>query len=82
MEKEQDIFSKFPKEYVGLVGVAVGLLFLLGAILNWDWVLQGDGRCFNIAWVCNTFGRKTARILVGISGSVIILCGIVLFVLM
>lgn len=38
----QDIWVKFPKEYVGLVGTAFRLLFLLGTILNWDWVLEGD----------------------------------------
>lgn len=82
MEKEQDIFSKLPKESVGVVIAASGALILIGAIHNWDWVFEGAGRCFNIAWACNTFGRKTARILMSIGGSVIILCGIMLFVLM
>lgn len=78
---EDDILSKFPKEYVGLFVAAAGLLFLLGAILNWNWVLEGDGRIMNIAWISDMFGRNVARILVGIVGSVITLCGIVLFCL-
>ena len=78
----QDIWSKFPKEYVGLVGTAFGLLFLLGAILNWDWVLEGDGRIMNIAWVSNTFGRNVARIIVGATGTFIAILGIIIFILM
>lgn len=75
----ESIFSKFPAEYLGLAVVAVGLLFVLGAILNWDWVLEGDGRIMNIAWISDKFGRKAARILVAINGAIIILAGIVLF---
>lgn len=82
MEKEQTIFSNLPKECGGLAIIICGLLFLIGAIRDWDWVLEGNGRAFNLAWVSNTFGRKIARILVGILSSVIIMCGIVLVVLM
>ena len=42
MEKEQDFFSKlvesFPKEYAGLVIVAAGALFFIGACRRWKWV--------------------------------------------
>lgn len=39
-----EFFSRLCKEYGYLFIAASGLLFLLGAILNWDWVLEGDGR--------------------------------------
>ncbi|QIU96679.1 Imm17 family immunity protein [Bacteroides faecium] len=74
-------FSKLCKEYGYLFIAASGLLILLGAILNWDWVLEGDGRMMNIAWVSNKFGRTVARILVGISGSVLLVIGILMFFL-
>ena len=75
----EDIWKKFPKEYAPLIVVACGLLFLIGAIRDWDWVLEGDGRIFNMAWVSNTFGRRVARILVGISGAVIMILGVLYF---
>lgn len=75
------LFSQFPEEYAGLVLVAAGLLLLLGAIRDWDWVLEGNGSRMNAAWISNTFGRKTARIFVGICGSIIALSGLVLFLL-
>ena len=75
----EDIWKKIPKEYAPLIVAAIGLLFLIGAIRDWDWVLEGDGRIMNIAWVSNTFGRRTARILVGISGAMIMILGVIYF---
>lgn len=40
----EDIWTKVPKEYAPLIVAAIELLFLIGAIRDWDWVLEGDGR--------------------------------------
>lgn len=82
MNTLQDIWDKFPKKYIILVVPAAGLLVLLGAILNWDWVLEGDGRIMNIAWISNMFGRKAARVIIGINGAIIFIVGMIYFILM
>lgn len=76
-----ELFTKLCKEYGYLFVAACGLLILLGAILDWDWVLQGDGRIMNIAWISNMFGRTIARILIGIVGSIILALGTLMFFL-
>ena len=75
------LFTQLCKEYGYLFVAACGLLFLLGAIPNWDWVLEGDGRIMNIAWISNVFGRTVARILVGVSGGIVLAVGILMFFL-
>lgn len=75
------LFTRLCTEYGYLFVAACGLLFLLGALLNWDWVLEGDGRIMNIAWISNMFGRTVARILVGISGGIVLAVGILMFFL-
>ena len=64
--------------------VVVGALFLLGAVFRWKWVCdpQGDNVQGFRAAVYRTFGEKGYRVVTGISGAVIILCGAVLWVLM
>lgn len=76
-----ELFTKLCKEYGYLFVAACGLLILLGAILNWDWVLEGDGRIMNIAWVSHTFGRNVARILIGTTGGIMLVVGILMFFL-
>lgn len=78
----QNFLSKFPKEYMGFIFVAFGAIILIGAWLDWDWILEGDGKIMNIAWVSNTFGRTVARIIMGISGVLTMIIGIVIFCLM
>lgn len=67
-----------------LVIVAAGALFLLGAVFRWKWVCdpQGENVLGFRAGVYRAFGEKGYRIVTGISGAVIILCGVVLWVLM
>lgn len=76
-----ELYSTLVKEYGYLLVAAGGLLFLLGAILNWDWVLEGDGRMINMAWISNQFGRNVARIIVGIIGGIILVLGVIMFFL-
>ena len=64
--------------------IAVGALFLLGAIFKWKWVCdpQGENVLGFRAFVYRNFGEKGYRVITGLSGMGIILCGIVLWVLM
>lgn len=78
----ENFLSKFPKEYMGFIFVAFGAIILIGAWLNWDWVLEGNGKIMNIAWISDTFGRTTARVIMGIGGVLITIIGIVIFCLM
>lgn len=62
----------------------VGLLFLLGAVFRWKWICDPNGERINSfnAFVYRAFGEKGYRVLMGVSGSAIILCGAVMWVLM
>lgn len=64
--------------------MTVGALFLLGAVFRWKWVCdpQGDNVLGFRAFVYRCFGEKGYRVITGISGAVIILCGAVLWRLM
>ena len=55
-----------------LVGIAAGLFFLLGAILNWNWLCdpKGTRSAYSI------FGRTGRRIAFGIVGAVLIIVGV------
>lgn len=91
MEKEQDFFSKlvesFPKEYAGLVIVAAGALFFIGACRRWKWVLDMTGQRSAhpfgfLTLMQNWLGDNGVRIGVMIMGAIIMICGLVLFILM
>lgn len=61
----------------------LGLLLLMGAIFRWKWVCDPQGERttgFN-AFVYRTFGEKGYRVLMGCTGSGIILCGAVMLLL-
>ena len=64
--------------------IGIGALFLLGAIFRWKWVCdpQGDNVQGFRASVYRAFGENGYRVATGISGAVIILCGVALWVLM
>lgn len=64
--------------------IGAGALFLLGAIFRWKWACdpQGDNVQGFRASVYRAFGEKGYRVATGISGAVIILCGVALWVLM
>lgn len=79
-QKIQQFFKESP-EYGGLIPMAVGLLLIVGAVCNWSWVLEGDGRVFNLAWLSNFMGRTFARITCGIFGIILIALGIIWFII-
>ena len=64
--------------------IAVGALFLLGGIFNWKWTWDPNGH--NLfgwnAFVYRHFGEKGARVNTGISGVIIILCAVAMWLLM
>ncbi|WP_344927144.1 immunity 17 family protein [Aquimarina addita] len=65
--------------YGYLIAAAGCTLYLIGAILDWDWVVEPGGGYFNIAYWIRIFGRKTIRICIGVFTSIGIICCIALF---
>ena len=64
--------------------ISVGALFLAGAIFRWKWVCdpQGINTLGFQAFVYRTFGEKGYRVLKGLTGVAIMLCGGALWILM
>ena len=64
--------------------IAVGALFLLGGIFNWKWTWDPNGQ--NLfgwnAFIYRHFGENGARVNTGISGVIIILCAVAMWLLM
>ena len=82
MDKLKDFITANP-QYFGIFFSFVGILFLIAAIKNSNWLFGDVNRLsYNTktidGWV-NFFGRKTARILVGVTSVLSILAGIVWF---
>lgn len=65
--------------YGYLIAAGGCTLFLIGLILDWDWVVEPGGGYFNIAYWIRVFGRKTVRIFLGICMTIGIICCIALF---
>jgi hypothetical protein len=78
-EKTGDFWENLNPLWGAIIFITIGFLVLLGAILNWNWVFEDDGRVFNIAWISNVFGRTVARILMGALGILISVGGIWFF---
>lgn len=79
MEKVMPVLQ----EYWQLTIIGAGLLFLLGAIFNWKWTWDPNGHKpmgFN-AWIYRNFGEKGARINTGFIGTIIVICGFLMWVL-
>ena len=68
------------KAWGGLFMIGCGLLFLMAAIRDWNWVFGNVSKTtYSLAkldGIINKFGRKTGRVFAGIGGVVVILCGI------
>ncbi len=85
MEESENIFDQVREFfthhplYFGIFLVIIGIGLLLTAIYDGEW-LFGNTRLYNLqkvdGWV-NFFGRKTARIFVGIMAFVLMASGIV-----
>ncbi|MDR3095433.1 MAG: immunity 17 family protein [Bacteroidales bacterium] len=87
--REPDIFEQIGAFltknpiYFGWLVIAVGILFLVEAVIDAEW-LFGHAKTFNLdkieGWV-SFFGRNTARLIVGINGLILIIIGIVCVIL-
>lgn len=62
-------------QYVLIVG---GLLFLIGAIRGWKWTYEATlGDKIRHGFLFEAWGEKGYRVLIGICGLLLILCGVV-----
>ena len=86
MEQIKQYFAETLTEnphYFGFFIVFVGVLVLLAAIFDWNWLFGNVNTLdYNMkkidGWV-NIFGRKTARIISGVFSVLVILCGLFWF---
>jgi uncharacterized membrane protein YidH (DUF202 family) len=80
----EDLFTENP-HYFGFFIVFVGVLVLLAAIFDWNWLFGNvSGVTYNLkkidGWV-NWFGRRNARIISGVFAVLLILGGLFWFLL-
>jgi hypothetical protein len=85
LTKYSDIFSNFIKqnpEYFYLSVSAISLLFFIGSIRKWDWIINKSGNYYErgmFYWI-NIFGEKLVRLYITIlSATVTIICLIIFF---
>ncbi|SFE59964.1 Immunity protein 17 [Peptostreptococcaceae bacterium pGA-8] len=73
---------EFLKAHYQYVLIAVGLLFLIGAIRDWKWVYQATpGAKARHAFIFEVWGEKGYRVFIGICGLILAICGVVLLIL-
>ena len=58
--------------FVGAVSIVLGLAGVVAAIGNWDRYYQLD----KVRWLETVWGRRTARTMYGVVGSLLILLGV------
>ena len=83
MEKLENLFTENP-HYFGLLIVVFGVVMLISAIRGAKWLFEKDVNklTYNMKKVdgrINMFGKKAARIIVGIGSVGIIIAGLVWF---
>ena len=62
--------------------IAGGLLFLVGAIRDWKWVYQATvGDKARYAFIFEVWGEKGYRVIIGICGLFLVICGVVFLML-
>ena len=80
-ERIKDFFSKHPQLF-GIIFCLSGILMLVAAIKNWEWLLGGSSwNLQKIEGISNFFGRTIARIVAGVFGGIVIIAGIVWFII-
>lgn len=75
IDRVQAYFQENPGQF-GWILVVVGIVFLWGSIQKWEWIFQGDGRVFNIAWFREIFGDKAAQFAFGLFSFILTVIGI------
>lgn len=78
MDKLKEFITANPK-YGFLIAAGAFIIFLIGIVLDADWVLEPGGGYFNTAYFIDKFGRKTVRLYYGIILIIGILCFLGLF---
>lgn len=71
----QHYFYNNPSVF-GLFFAGLGMVFLLGAIFNWDWVFEPGGGTYTWAHIIKYLGRNFARVIMAIIALVMIICGV------
>ena len=73
---------EFLRAHFEYVLIAGGLLILIGAILDWKWVSSATvGDKARHAFIFEVWGERGYRVLIGICGLVLVICGLVYLVL-
>ena len=77
----ENIFE-FLRSHFEYVLIAGGLLFLIGAILDWKWVCRATSADkARHAFIFEMWGEKGYRVFIGICGLILAICGLVFLVL-
>ena len=85
IDKLQAYLTEHP-EYFGVLFVVFGVVLLVAAIRGSKWLFEKDvsGVTYSLkkidGWI-NMFGKKAARVYVGISGVVVIIAGVAWFLI-
>lgn len=68
---DSEKITAFLQEHWEYVSFVVGVVFLLGAIRNWNWMCDPTGKPY-----AHRYGRGTRRFIFGAGGCVLIVCSI------
>lgn len=73
---------EFLRSHFEYVLIAGGLLFFIGAILDWKWVSSATvGDKARYAFIFEVWGEQGYRVFIGICGLILAICGLVSLVL-
>ena len=73
---------EFLRSHFEYVLIAGGLLFFIGAILDWKWVSSATvGDKARYAFIFEVWGEQGYRVFIGICGLILAICGLVYLVL-
>mgnify|MGYP003603835716 CR=1 FL=1 len=84
LTKYSNIFTNFIKqnpEYFYLIISAISLLFLIGSIRKWDWIINKSGNYYERRtgfWV-NIFGEKLVRLYVTVISAIAMILSLIIF---
>ncbi len=62
---------------IGLFIAGIGLVMLIGVLMDADWMLEGGNGRHNIASISRRYGRKTARVLMGLLAGAFLAGGLI-----
>lgn len=69
------------KAHYQYVLIAGGLLFLIGEIREWKWIYQATvGDKARYVFIFEVWGEKGYRVIIGICGLLLVICGVVFLI--